>query len=52
MIKQLICERIRMGYSCHSYLPNGCEHCGRGSPKRPLLEQLKQLINNLTKKEN
>jgi hypothetical protein len=27
------CPRVVMGYKCHSYLPDGCEACGRGAPK-------------------
>jgi hypothetical protein len=23
------CRRVQLGYRCHSYLPQGCEACGR-----------------------
>lgn len=23
------CRRVQLGYRCHSYMPQGCESCGR-----------------------
>lgn len=29
------CRREQLGYRCHSYLPQGCEACGR-TERRPI----------------
>lgn len=29
-----LCPREQAGYNCHSYLPTGCETCGRGRPRK------------------
>ena len=28
------CARVAAGYRCHDFLPQGCEFCGRGSPRK------------------